>query len=822
MPGISERQESGTCFDNSILTYNKSSALSRKKRKSAWVQKLELLTQVHSQAGAWEQGKPQKFANLLSRRLFMQVGKYTRAKLLKCGMPMIIFPILLSGSFLSCFVPGTSEAIAAGTETAHEAEISHAHEEGMPCTGECLAKAQSTEAAWLGGNDEVSIATRHETSIGKAPSIITVITGEEIKNMGYRTLIEILRTIPGFELLMKGENGNTMPAIRGLEGTARTRVMLNGHFIGNYFAYKGGAFVIVENFPVESIKKIEVLRGPGSAVYGENAFLSVINIITKDAKDINGVKVSSGYGSFDAKEGNIVFGETYGKVDISGMVSYKETDGFDGIIEKDYQTILDNAIGSTASQAPGKVEDWRREYDLNLKAAYKDVYLQGLYMNKNHGQFTSPQFAVNDESDQEHNYVFVETGYRKTFEERFTLRPRIYYDQIDVNAYVESLPEGTTLPLDTNGDGIYDILNRYEIGVIGNLKGSVKSVGSEIPVDYEVFDGNIITVGLEYRLVSVTNLYTGASFNPGTMEPLSYVKNFSDSYPFQEETTRRMVSAYLQDTWDITDTLNLTLGIRHDRYNDFGNVTSPRAGLTWAFTQDASLKLLYGEAFRVPDFHEMYLTNQPAVQGNKNLDPETIRTYEAGLTYRFNKHVSSGINYFYNDIQDLIVLRTSQTAQNVAMYDNFGDAHVQGIETETKVDICKGNYVFANYTFQNPEDDAGHKLPSVSEHKGNFGVNIHCWKYINTNLSTFVSGKRFRNYSEEHAPSNVYEPRDKLPGYALLNLSVIGKEFFKTMEIQGTVFNLLDKDYSDPGPTSIPDDFPRPGRTFWVGLSYQF
>lgn len=132
---------------------------------------------------------------------------------------------------------------------------------------------------------------------------------------------------------------------------------------------------------------------------------------------------------------------------------------------------------------------------------------------------------------------------------------------------------------------------------------------------------------------------------------------------------------------------------------------------------------------------------------------------------------------------------------------------------ETKVDITKGNYLFMNYTFQDAEDNRDNELPFTAKHKGNFGVNVHHWKYINTNLSTFVSGPRSREADDT---------RDDLPAYALLNLSVIGKNFFKTMEVQGTVFNLLDKDYSDPGSTSIPDDLPRPGRTFFVGLSYQF
>ena len=146
----------------------------------------------------------------------------------------------------------------------------------------------------------------------------------------------------------------------------------------------------------------------------------------------------------------------------------------------------------------------------------------------------------------------------------------------------------------------------------------------------------------------------------------------------------------------------------------------------------------------LPSFLEMFTTNQPAIQGNEDLDPETIKTYEVGLSYQFNKYVTSSINFFNNDIKDLIVRRTMESNQNTLRYENFGDARIQGIETETRVDITKGNYVFLNYTFQNPEDDDGNDLPFVTKHKGNIGVNVHHWKYMNTNLSTFVSGRRFR------------------------------------------------------------------------------
>jgi len=736
-----------------------------------------------------------------------------------------LFSLLLYLSLSLSFIPSLILAEDADTSSASIKETTHQtktspgnNEKNTPDLSADVKKGISTEAVWFGFDKDVTIATRHETQISKAPSIVTVITDEEIKNLGYHTFVEILRTVPGFEILKTGALGDTIPAVRGFASDNKVRVMLNGHLVNN--PLRGGAFVNFDDFPVEGIKRIEIIRGPGSAMYGENAFLGVINIITKDAKDIDGVKVSSGYGSFDTYDENIIFGETHGDVGVSGMVHYRQTNGFDGIVKSDSQTIVDNSLSSLgfpkASLAPGKVHDGRQEFDLNLKVAYKDFYVEGLYINKNVEPFIGPQYALNNESDVENNYVFGEAGYKKTFEERLTLKPRIYYDQFDRNIYTESLPKDATVSSDTDGDGVADTYYTYPDGHIANSKVIERVLGTEIPFDYELFDGNMLTLGLEYRYIKQTNVHFLSNVDPVTLEPLDSVQDFSESYPQIDKATRSIWSVYLQDTWNITDALNFTLGVRHDQYSDFGGTTNPRSGLTWAFMKNASLKFLYGEAFRAPSFVEMHAIYQKnsIVRGNKDLDPETVRSYETGLSYKFNKYVTSSVNYFFNDIKDLIVLRnTFEETTRILSYENFGDAHVQGVEMETKMDITKGNYVFMNYTFQSPEDDDGDKLPFVAKHKGNFGVNVHYWKYINTNLSAFVSGPRSREEGDT---------RGDLPAYTLLNLSVIGKEFFKTMEVYGTVYNLLDKDYSDPGPTSIPEDLPRPGRTFFVGLSYQF
>src|SRR3990172_6567680 len=240
---------------------------------------------------------------------------------------------------LIVIIPFVSSTIfAKDTDTSHLTETSSRNDENQPYRTSTITEEFLTEANWFGSVEEVTIATRHETKISKAPSIVTVITAEEIMHLGYRTFVEVLRTIPGFEILKSGDTGVVVPAVRGITSSNKVRVMLNGYFVNSPFT--GSAFGRFDDFPVENI------RDPGFAMYGESAFTSVINIITKDAKDIDGVKVSSGYGSFETYEENVVFGKTYGKVDISGMLHYRQTSGFDGIVESDRQTILDNTLSS--------------------------------------------------------------------------------------------------------------------------------------------------------------------------------------------------------------------------------------------------------------------------------------------------------------------------------------------------------------------------------------------------------------------------------------------------------------------------------------------
>lgn len=128
-----------------------------------------------------------------------------------------------------------------------------------------LAEELATEAVWFGFAQEVIVATRREAPISRVPSIVTVITAEEIKNLGYRTFVEVLRTVPGFEIAKGGIFGTTLPNARGLDFAGQIRLMIDGHLVNNPF--RGDAFINFDNFPVENIPGIGQMKGKLVTIY---------------------------------------------------------------------------------------------------------------------------------------------------------------------------------------------------------------------------------------------------------------------------------------------------------------------------------------------------------------------------------------------------------------------------------------------------------------------------------------------------------------------------------------------------------------------------
>jgi iron complex outermembrane receptor protein len=460
--------------------------------------------------------------------------------------------------------------------------------------------------------------------------------------------------------------------------------------------------------------------------------------------------------------------------------------------------------------APGRSQNQREKTDLNLKLSYKNLQIMGKYMKRRKEGYIGFASALSDDTEWKDTYIFGEISYKLALGKKLNMTTRAYYDQYNSDAFIETRPDGF-VDVSTFG-GIL-----FPDGLKGQTRIKYRTFGFENQFNYNLFKGNELTLGFQYEWIHQGDIHFGANFNPLTIidpvtfAPLTSFQSFTDTLPFARRATRQIWSAYLQDEWNITKDIDLTVGVRYDHFTRFESTTNPRVGLIWRFMEDAHLKLLFATAFRAPNFNELFFINNPVQIGNPSLDPEKINTFEVGLGYNFTEHIRGNVNYFYNRIRDRIQL----DSQSPQQFQNQGGARILGVEAELKAEWGNDNYAYANYTFQEAEETRNrNRLGLVPIHKANFGMNLGFWKYANANVNTFISGPRTREDADT---------RRNMPSYSLTNLTLIGKNFIDNFEIRGSVFNLFDKSYDDPAPMdTVPTDYPQQGISFRIELRFQF
>ena len=207
----------------------------------------------------------------------------------------------------------------------------------------------------FGDEDFISIATGRNQPIVRAPAVASVITANDIKAMGATDLDQILESVPGLHVSNSGGTLNPIYIIRGIYSDTNPQVLflINGIPITNLFL--GDRSQVWAGMPVGNISRVEVIRGPGSAVFGADAFAGVVNIITKSASEINGAEFGIRAGSFDTKDAWMLYGKNVHSFDIAFSLQLHKTDGYKEIIDADAQTGFDALFGTNASLAPGAV-----------------------------------------------------------------------------------------------------------------------------------------------------------------------------------------------------------------------------------------------------------------------------------------------------------------------------------------------------------------------------------------------------------------------------------------------------------------------------------
>ncbi|MDH3973880.1 MAG: TonB-dependent receptor [Deltaproteobacteria bacterium] len=645
-------------------------------------------------------------------------------------------------------------------------------------------------------------ATKQPQNVADAPAIATIITAEDIRRMGARDIMDVLNRVPGMHVF-RGYYGKENIEVRGIVtiNSEKVKIMIDGHSLNNLLL--GGTTYAFDSLSVDNVKRIEVVRGPGSALYGSNAFSAVINIITKDGKDMDGVIFTAAGGSYDTGKVNLQAGKKWDELDIASSVDYYSTYGARLNVDSD---ILGNS---------GKTRDGERKLEAAFKAKYKGISFNSKYVTKREESYIGVGNALNDETEERIDQFFGELVYGQDFS-LGKITSRLYWDEFHFKVIWEIYPEGANVPN----------LGIFPYGMIGVPSLKSRTKGAELQFDFDLTDSNILTLGGLWENYEAYDLEHHANYNPAawTYYTDGNVRDVGDIRQWNQEKKRYIGAAYLQDVWDITAHVNVTAGIRYDDYSDVGSTSNPRAAFVWRLTEKWHLKLLYGSAFRAPSFEELHNINNPVVLGNSNLAPEKMTTYEVSFV-RVSKETSTAtLTYFHNRFRDRIQL-VPQSIPSQFAFENRGGATIQGIEFEYKRDLSKGFSAYLNYTHQDSEDNESKRnIANIAYNKGNIGFNAKAGNYIDVNTNIFVSGKRSRH---------VRDGRSELPEYALVDLAVIGKNFIENFELRLSVHNLLGKKYEDPAPIyyddiagewkpTIRDDYPREGMSALIEGRYKF
>jgi iron complex outermembrane receptor protein len=511
-------------------------------------------------------------------------------------------------------------------------------------------------------------ASKYEQKTTEAPSYISIVTADEIKRFGYRTLAEIVGSVAGF--YANYDRSYNYVGIRGfsLPGDYNTRVlvMLNGHRL-NENIYDSTGFGTEGIIDVDLIERVEVIRGPGSSLYGSNAFLGVINIVTKRGRNYKGPQVSGGAGSYETYQGRGTYGDRYGNgLDLLLSGTYTSSQGKDRLFYSEFDS-PDTNYGH-AERADGQ-----QSHSLFTSLLYGDVTLEGAYVKRRKQIPTAPYGTVfNDNRTQ----VWEERGYLDAKYERQVTS--------DFGAMLRLSYDGYWY----DGDYMYDNppLTKQKDSAAGQW------LGSELQLTKRLFDNHKVIAGGEVRYNYQQDQETHDE------EPYSQYLN--------EKTDSSVWALFIQDEYRVLDNLTLFAGLRYDDYSTFGGSLNPRAALIYNPFSQTTLKLIYGRAFRAPNVYELYYNDGgQSAKANPDLDPETIDAYQVVVEQYFAKYFRAAVSGYYYKIQDLIS-QVEDPDDGLVVFRNTSEAEARGVEFEIEMNIPRSGWkARAAWSIQDAEDE---------------------------------------------------------------------------------------------------------------------
>ncbi|MBN2143416.1 MAG: TonB-dependent receptor [Candidatus Aureabacteria bacterium] len=657
---------------------------------------------------------------------------------------------------------------------------------------------------------KVITSTMTEKDPFNAPSTITVITEMEIKSKGLRTLSELLNKVPGIEVY-KNTYGVNIVTLRGIAPGVvndKFKFMVNGHTLMEP-VFGGSEFY---DIGLENIQQVEIIRGPGSCLYGTNAFAGIINIITKKPSDLDGGSADVKIESFNAMRANIQYGKGATNWDLGINANYSKTDGPENTLEQD---IL---YGTGLSYAPNEMKNGATKMLLDLNYRYKDWNLDASYTDTEF-DFPVPQMGALTEDGENSTlkFFFIESNYHFSLTDNMIVKTKLSYDRYSSDDDFQVLPDHYTMGMDIDGDGYIEY---WPEGVHGNYTYKSEEYRGEIMLDIRSSDTNEILLGVFFEQVKTSDIGNSANGHPLYFISYPVTVDWSEIAPWIIPETRRISGVFLQDEWTISDNWYLILGGRYDKFNDFGSTFNPRCGLVWTFNNKGDIfKLMYGTAFKSPSFSQLYDRNNPFIIGNPNLDPETLTSIEASVNYIFAEKLQTFLSVYNLKTRDLIDLSNDRDYTQPTFpryYINYGKTNVWGTEFEMRFNFAEKNYVYGSYAYTKGEDEQlDIDLPRIPKNQFTFGLNLHKGIF-NWDINMDYTGEM---------PREAGDPREEISSTTVFDTTFRFDNIQdKGWNIYFSVYNITDEEIYAPASLT---DYPLAdqlvsARQYSVGVSKKF
>ena len=702
-----------------------------------------------------------------------------------CGLWRAIVPVIILFLFL---------AVPANAENSYSGETGYGH----------------------GGEELVSVASQEGEPLRETPVITSVITGEEIRRMGARTLNEVLLTVPGFSDIQ--DHNEIYSSLRSIYGSAQQKILVlrDGHRLNMRFYSEANFGPAIG---LDNVERVEIMRGPGSALYGDVATAGVINIITRDAKKVDGQELTAGAGSYGQLKTGYVYGRDLGRDrDLLFFGSVYKSDGEKKRVAADRDggvppaagvTVLDR-IGGGSVTPPHDVGLKYRSGNFQFSASHRTEHYT---MPRAGGGGTGQLIDL----DAYRKFEGIEPGMQSAFwhselkygaevfgDGELVLRP--YYDEA---SFLDNEPQYRAGETGSGLDKGYTMKHReIAYGFQGSVSKPYRTAG---------WGGGSILGGIQAEQMDLQYSWdvqrdtAAAVYSMGTPGMLPAGKEHS-------------YAAYTQLRHKFTKQYLLNAGVRYDYksraqgYDPVDNV-SPLAALIYMPDDKLSFRASYGRSFSdAPYWYRFNRGGGSGYLGSGALKPEVLDSCQVSAELYAGNGISHRLNFFHNEYNNVIY-------RSGAVYLNTGAFKLNGAEYEAG--IKRPNLaVRAQYTFQYALDrSSGYLIKSnmianIPQHTGSVVLDYAPWRGGDARLAKNLwLNYTLRFVGREYAPvttpagSGSRDLTHTSPAYWLSNAGLSFEDFlWKQLTFRFHVYNLFNRQYTQGGSVSIP--YEQPGRWY--------